>query len=232
MELTVIYPAYNERDNARETLTRTLNALRAITERFEVVVIDDGSRDGTPEIVEAMARDNPEIRLLRNDRNMGQGATLLRGFAEARHEWVMHNAMDYPFDLRDLDKVAPLLSQSDVIVASRKTRAGYSLYRILLSAGNRLLLRVLFGLPMRDLNFTQLYRRRVFETVQVETRSTAFLTPELVIRANDQGFRVKEVEIEYHPRLHGRATAGDPKVVWSSLRDMLQFWLRRIGRKR
>lgn len=232
MEITVVYPAYNESENVRATLTKSVETLREITASFEVLVIDDGSRDGTAEIVEEMARVHPEIRFLRNEQNIGQGSTLKKGFAEAKLEWVMHNAMDYPFDLQDLRKLDPLLGSADVIVVSRKTRSGYSLYRVVLSAGNRLLLRALFGLPVRDLNFVQLYRRCVFDSVQAETNSTAFLTPELVIRANDQGFRVREIEIEYHPRLHGVATAGKLSVVCSSLRDMLRFWIvRRTGRK-
>jgi len=231
MEITVVYPAYNEEENIRSTVERSLEALREQFEDFEILIVDDRGQDNTGAIADELARQHPEVRVLRNPRNLGQGESLKNGFREARGDLVIHNAMDYPFDLRDLAAMLPLLDDADVVAAARRMRAGYTLYRRVLSVGNLALLHVLFPLRLSDYNFVQLYRREVLQRVKTRARSTAFITPETMIRAHDMGFRVREVAIEYHPRLRGVATAGKPKVVLSSMWDMLRFWLERTVRR-
>jgi len=231
MEITVVFAAYNEEKNAAATITRAVDALRGQFERFEIIIVEDASRDGTGRICDELAAAHPEVRVLHNPKNVGQGASLVRGFQQARYALVTHNAMDYPFDLRDLARMTPLLQEADIVVAARKTRAGYSAYRVLTSWVYRSLLHCLFPLRLRDYNFVQVYPRSVWQAVKVEARSTAFLTPEALIRAHDLGYRVREVEIEYHPRTAGVATSGKPKVILHSLRDMLVFWWKRLSRR-
>lgn len=232
LKISVLFPAYNEEASILQTMEKSLAALRSRFEEFEVLLIDDASRDGTYAIAEAFAARNPEVRVLRNASNVGQGATLVRGFREARYDLVIHNAIDYPFDLEDLDKMTPLLDEADIVVATRKGRPGYTLYRRFTSFVNIALLNLLFGLHLRDYNFVQLYRKSVLDHLRVEASSTAFLTPEILIRAHDSGFRIREVEIEYHPRKAGQATAGKPRVIIQSLRDMFRFWIRRRNAQR
>lgn len=227
LSLSVIYPAYNEEENIRDTIARSLAALRARLEAFEILIINDRSRDRTGEIAEELARANPEITVLHNPQNMGQGATLIEGFQRARGEWVLHNAMDYPFDLQDLDKMLPLLDEADVVVAARNQRPNYTAYRRFLSWGNLTLVRLLFDLKLSDFNFVQLYRKEVLEVARPDAASTGFITTETLIRAHDAGFRIKEVQVDYHPRLRGVATSGSLKVVVRSLRDLFRFWWKR-----
>ena len=229
--ISVVYAAYNEEANLRETLDRSIAAMRAIRERhggeFELLVINDCSRDNTGKMLDETGAVYPELRVLHNPRNLGQGGTLVRAFGEAKFDWVIHNAMDYPFDLNDLERMLPLTADADIVVAARDGWAGYSRYRKVLSHGNRFLLRTLFGLSLNDYNFTQLYRREVLARSRFQSTSTGFLTPSLLIEANDNGYRIREVEVAYHPRLQGVATAGNPKVVLKSLGNMLKFWWRR-----
>ncbi len=230
-QISVIFPAYNEAENIRPTTAKALEALRSLFDRFEIVIVNDCGQDGTGRIADELAIAHPEIRVLHNPRNMGQGASIVRGFKEARYDLVLHNAMDYPFDLRDLDKMLPLLEEADIVVGSRVSRAGYSPYRIITSVVNRMLLRILFPLRLRDYNFVQLFPKSVWENINVEARSTAFLTPEALVRAHDMGFRIREIQIPYHPRSKGEATSGNSKVIILSLQDMCRFWWRRLRGK-
>lgn len=233
MGISVVFAAYNEEMNIRPTMERALAAMRSLGQEFEIVIVDDCSTDSTGDIADGIAAAHPEIRVLRNRQNMGQGASLVRGFQHARYELLTHNAMDYPFDLRDLAKMLPLRAEADIVVAARTSRAGYSPYRVLASLVHRTLLHFLFPLRLSDYNFVQLYPRAVWEAIEVEARSTAFLTPEALIRAYDMGYRIKEVKIEYHARAAGEATSGKPKVILHSLRDMFFFWWKRLlGRTR
>jgi glycosyltransferase involved in cell wall biosynthesis len=180
MRLSVIYPAYSEEENIRPTIARSLAALRPRCEAFEILIIDDRGQDATGAIADELAAAHPEISVVHNERNLGQGESLLKGFRLARHEWVLHNAMDYPFDLEDLDEMIPLLGAADVVVAARRSRPEYSPYRRLLSWGNRSLLRLLFGLDLNDYNFVQLYRKGALGAIMPDGRSTGFVTSEML----------------------------------------------------
>lgn len=231
MGISVVFAAYNEEMNIHSTITRALDAMRSLNVDFEILIVDDHSTDSTATLARELSAANSEIQVFSNPKNIGQGASLVRGFQHARYDLVTHNAMDYPFDLCDLSKMLPLLSEADIVVATRRSRAGYSVYRVITSCVHRTLLHILFPLRLKDYNFVQLYPRSVWEAIKVEARSTAFLTPEALIRAYDMGYRVKEIAIDYHPRLAGSATSGKPKVILSSLRDMFVFWWKRLFRK-
>ena len=228
MQITVVYPAFNEEHSIRQTVLRSLDALRGLFSSFEVLVVNDGSRDSTGELADGLAREFPtQVRVLHNPRNLGQGASIINGMRDARGELVLHNGIDYPFDLNDLAKMLPLLERADIVVAARKARPGYSAYRKLASVTNIALIHLLFDVHLRDYNFVQLYRKEVWQRVPIESRSTAFLTPGLLIRAHDMGYRLAEVEVDYHARERGVATAGSPRVVLASIREMLAFWWQR-----
>ena len=225
--ITVIFPAFNEALNIRRAIQQSIEAMSPRFDRFELLIIDDGSRDNTGSIAEELAATYPEITVLHNERNMGLGETLYRGFQCAKGELVIQNAMDYPLDLRDLDDLLPVLDEADVVVAVRKAYAGYTPYRKLTSKVNRAILRLLFNPKLRDYNYTQLFKRKVLEAARPSSRSTVFIAPEIIIRAHELGFRIKEVEVDYHPRIAGEATSGQPKVILRSVRDMFAFWIKR-----
>lgn len=225
--ITVIFPAYNEEQNIRSAIARALEAMRPRFHVFELLIIDDGSTDRTGEIAEDLAKTYSEITVIHNRQNLGLGETLYRGFQCARGELVIQNAMDYPFDLCDLDKMIPHLEDADVIVAVRNGHAGYTPYRKLASRVNRFILRRLFNPKLRDYNYTQVFKREVLSAAWPRSRSTVFMVPEIIIRACELGFRIKEVDIDYHPRLFGEATSGKPKVIVRCLHDMFMFWIKR-----
>ena len=231
MEISVVFPSYNEEGIVRQTISRAIEALRSQFETFEIIIVEDASTDSTARICDELAAAYPELRVFHNPKNVGQGASLVRGFRQAQYDVIIHNAMDYPFDLRDLGKMVPLLGEADIIVAARRRRAGYSPYRVLTSIVHRLLIHLLFPLRLTDYNFVQLYPRSVWQAINVEARSTAFLTPEALIRAHDLGYRIREIEVDYHPRTTGKATSGRPRVILQSLRDMFRFWWKRSLRR-
>lgn len=225
--ITVIFPAYNEEQNIHSAMARAVEAMRPRFHAFELLIINDGSTDRTGQIAEELASIYPEITVIHNRQNLGLGETLYRGFQCARGELVIQNAMDYPFDLCDLEKMIPLLDEADVVAAVRKRHAGYTAYRKLASRVNRFILRLLFDPKLRDYNYTQLFKKDVLNVARPGSRSTVFMVPEIIIRACELGFRIKEIDIDYYPRVFGEATSGKPKVIVRCLRDMFLFWIKR-----
>ena len=230
-EISVVYAAYNEEENLRETIRRSMEALRPRFQRFEIVLVDDCSKDTTPAIADELAGQYPELVVLHNPENLGFTGSLLKAFQHVRYAWVVYNAVDYPFDLCDLDKMIPLLAEADIVVAARTGRPGYTPYRLILSHANIFLLHLFFNLRLHDYNFIQIFPASFLRRAQVMSRSAGFVPPELMIRAHDMGMRIAEVPITYHPRLKGKATAGNPRIVVRSLTELLRFWWLRVSGK-
>lgn len=222
--ISVVFAAYNEELSIESTICRAVAALEKLFDDFEIIIVDDKSTDSTGDIADKLAANDGRIRVLHNEVNMGQGTSLLKGFARARCDLITHNAIDYPFDLEDLKLILPLLDSNDIVVATRTERPGYTLYRRFLSWANLILLNTLFDLKLRDYNFVQVYKRPVIEAVRVTARSTGFVTPELLIRSHCLGFKIAEVELKYLPREIGIARSGNLKVVVASFKDLLSFW--------
>ena len=228
--LSVILPGLNEEASVASAVSRTRDALDALFDDYEILVIDDGSTDRMGEIADGLAADDSHVRVLHNERNVNYGISLARGIAEARCAWVLHNGMDLPLAPEDIEHFVPHFETADVVVASRHDRDAHSPWRRVTSWVNRLLLLLLFQPRTRDLNFTQFYRRSFLESVELVSTSPACVTPELILRAEHRGLRVVEVPTVFQRREAGKAHFGKPKDIAWTLRDLLRLrvhaWLR------
>lgn len=237
LSLSVVFPAYNEEGNIERTIPLAVRELREMVGRFEIILIDDCSKDRTWAIAEELAAKHPEVRALKNEVNLRQGGTLERGFALAELELVTHNAMDYPFHFADLPMLLEPFRQkppADVVVASRKTYPGTSAGRRFVSWTNRAIIRGMFGTSLHDYNFVQIYRRSVLAAQRRLSTATSFITPEIIIRAHHAGHRVVEVEVDYHRREVGTPSSANARNIKQALRDMarLRLEMAREGRSR
>jgi glycosyltransferase involved in cell wall biosynthesis len=201
-------------------------ALERTTDQLEKLVIEEGSSDRTGEIAQRLAQEDPRVRVLRNERNLNYGISLARGIREARCEWILHDGMDLPLAPEDLGLFTPHFAEADLIVVRRADRSAHSPWRKLTSWVNHLLLRLLFSPRSNDLNFVQFYRRDWVQRVEISSTSPAFVTPELILRAERGGKRVVEICAEFRKREAGRGHFGRlPDIAWT-LRDMLRLRLR------
>lgn len=232
LSLSVVFPAYNESGNIERTIPRAVETLRGMVGRFEVLLIDDCSKDDTYAIAERLAAEYPEVRLEKNPVNMRQGATLARGFGMAKMDLVTHNAMDYPFHFEDLPALLRHFPEADVVVASRKTYPGTTAPRRFVSWTNRAIIRTLFGTRFHDYNFIQIYKRSVLEQLPALSTATSFITPEKIIRAHRRGMRVVEVEVDYHRRELGTPSSANVKNIKQALRDMARLRLELMREER
>ena len=227
---SLVMCAFDEADGLESAVKRSAEALGGLTSDFEIVLVDDGSGDGTAEIADRLAGESPRVRVLHNERNLNYGVSLQRGIAASRGEWIFHNGVDLPLAPEDVGIFLPHLEGADVVVARRHDRSAHTPWRVVTSIGNSLLLKLLFRPRCADLNFVQFYRRAWVQSVPVRSTSPAFVTPELILRAERTTGRVKEVPVAFRRREQGRAHFGRPKDILWTLRDMLGLrvwtWLR------
>jgi hypothetical protein len=193
-----------------------LAVLPVVARRHEVIVVDDGSCDGTAAAVPAAAA----VRVLRHATSRGYGSALRTGFAAAREPWLFFTDGDGQFDVRDLPRVVAAAGDADLVAGYRAPRAD-PLGRRLCGRAWTALVRLTLGVRVRDVNCAfKLLRRDVLAAGPLESAG-ALVNAELLGKAVRQGFRVRQVAVSHHPRRHGRASGWRPRVVWGALRELV-----------
>jgi dolichol-phosphate mannosyltransferase len=228
VSLSVIMPGLNEEASVEHAVERVVAALERSVDEFEIIVIDDGSTDRMGEIADQLAAADPRIRVVHNERNLNYGISLARGIATARCDWIVHEGMDLPLAPEDFVSFVSQFPEADVVVARRFDRSAHSPWRKLTSWTNNLLLRLLYRPRTVDLNFVQFYRRDYAQATPIASTSPAFVTPELILRAEHTGRRVVEVDAEFQRREAGKAHFGRPKDIAWTLKDMLRLRARTL----
>jgi glycosyltransferase involved in cell wall biosynthesis len=225
VELTVVLPAYNEGRAVYRAAEACVLALQECCSTFEILIVNDASTDDTPAFAKEVAERHPCIRVLNNARNLGQPASMLRGFSQAAGHIIMHNAVDLPFNPEDTKTVLERMrAGADVVVVERKDRRAYGLFRKATSWCNIALIKMLFGSPFRDHNFVQAYRRRVLDSIDVRTRGVSNPPVELVLKALALGFRVDRIEAHYARRTTGKSSVTLKKIFHTTI-ELFYLWL-------
>jgi dolichol-phosphate mannosyltransferase len=220
--------AYNEEGTLEEATDDVHRALRAAGGRaFEILIVDDGSTDRTPEIGRRMEEKYPEVRFLRHGRNLGPGSAILTGIRNSRNDVICFHPADQQVDFAEIAGFLPLLEDHDIVVGSRSGRPGYTTMRLLASHVYIAMAHTLFGLrEFDDFNFIYLYRRELLESMPIESDGV-FMCTEILVRAVDRGARVAQVEAECKPRRVGVSSCFKAPVIEKTFGEMLRFWWRR-----
>ncbi len=227
-ELSYFFPAHNEEANLRPLVEEALGALPVLAERFEIVIVNDGSRDGTQAIADELTAAHPGVvRAVHHPTNLGYGAALRSGLGAARHDLVAFTDGDRQFRVIDVGRLTARLLEPDnpdVVVGYRIRRAD-PLIRTVYARLYRLANRIFCGLGVRDVDCAcKLFRRAALEGIRVESGG-AFFSAELLIKLRERGRSVVEVGVPHHARTAGSATGAKPSVILRAVKD---FWLLRL----
>jgi glycosyltransferase involved in cell wall biosynthesis len=224
--ITLMYPAWNEEDCVERAVARAMPVLSRLTDDFEILIINDASTDRTQEICEALARQHPEVRLVSHPVNLKLGGALKTGFAQSRKDLVVYSDIDLPFDLDEVARALHLMEylEADMICAFRHDRTSEGAKRIVYSYVYNLLIRQLFGVQIKDINFSfKVIHRRVLEAVELQSAGS-FIDAELVVKASRRGFRVFQMGVDYFPRTRGISTLASPQVIAKMVKELVQLY--------
>jgi glycosyltransferase involved in cell wall biosynthesis len=226
--LSYFFPAHNEEANLAGLVEEALAALPSLAETFEIIAVNDGSRDRTAAIADEFAAAHPDVvRAVHHPTNLGYGAALRSGLAEARYELVAFTDGDRQFQVADLGRLTERLSapdRPDVVVGFRIKRAD-PVIRTIYARLYRMANRIFFGLAVTDVDCAcKLFRREALEGLRVESGG-AFFSAELLIKLRAAGRSVAEVGVPHYPRTAGSPTGAKPSVVFRAVKD---FWLLRL----
>jgi len=215
--LTIVIPAYNERDNLSRVVGEALAFARTSCRAAEVLVIDDGSSDGSAAVLQTLAA--PQLRVIRHSENAGLTAALRTGFFGARNEFVTWIPADGQIPLAELAKILDVWRDHDLVLSTYRRRDD-GVARLVLSRGLRLLLRVTTGLVDR-LEGVYLFRRALLDELElVAARSAGAIGFEIAVKARRLGRRIGTTEIECAPRLSGRSKVANARNIAQSFAEL------------
>src|SRR4029077_10824008 len=183
--LSYFFPAHNEEANLEGLVAEALEALPALAETFEIIAVDDGSKDRTPAIADELAVRHPgTVRVVHHPTNLGYGAALRSGFQAARYDLVAFTDGDRQFKVADVGRLAARLAEGDApdVVAGYRIKRADPLVRTIYARAYRLANRLFFGLRVRDVDCAcKLVRRAALQGLRVES-SGAFFSAEMLIK--------------------------------------------------
>ena len=226
-ELSLFFPCHNEAENLEGLVADALAALPTLATTYEVILVDDGSRDDTAAVAERLIQRHGEVvRLVRHNVNRGYGGALRSGFAAARYEHLAYTDGDLQFRVADLARLVAgaEATGAPVVIGYRLQRADPPL-RLIYATLYRVANRIWFGLRVRDVDCAaKLFRRDVLRGISVHSDG-AFFSAELLIRLRLAGITIHEVGVPHYPRVAGSPTGARLSVITRAIRD---FWSLRI----
>ncbi len=222
--LSVFFPAYNDSGTIASMVVSALLAARTLTPDHEVIVVNDGSRDGTRQVLDELARLYPEVRIVHHQVNRGYGGALRSGFTAATKELVFYTDGDAQYDPREMALLWQRMTPDVDLVNGYKISRSDPLHRIVIGRVYHHTVKALFGLKVRDVDCDfRMMRRSIFEQVEL-TKNSGVICLELMKKVQDAGFRIAEVPVHHYHRAYGRSQFFNfPRIVRTGV-DVLKLW--------
>lgn len=224
-ELSVFFPLFNEEGNVENTVRKATGILESLKIEYEIILINDGSKDHTAAVIKKLAQDNPKVRVINHPTNLGYGEALKSGFYNARYDTIVYTDGDGQFDFSEVSKFLEKIDEYDLIIGYRIKRQD-PLFRILFKEGWKLSVFAFFRLTLKDVDCGfKMVKRSVLEKIpHLESQRGAMINAELVIKAKKAGFKIGQVGVNHYPRLAGKPTGASVKVIVKSYLDLVKLW--------
>ncbi|MEP6914490.1 MAG: glycosyltransferase family 2 protein [Acidobacteriota bacterium] len=223
--LSVFFPAYNDSGTIASLVITALRTARGLTPDFEIIIVDDGSVDATPEIADELARTYPEVRVVHHTRNRGYGGALRSGFEAATRELVFYTDGDAQYDPAEMAVLWEAFNDDVDLVNGYKISRSDPLHRIVIGRLYHHTVKLLFGLRVRDVDCDfRLLRRSIFTDVALE-KTSGVICLEMMKKIQDAGFRIAEVPVHHYHRAFGRSQFFNFRRLFRTAIDVAKLWV-------
>jgi glycosyltransferase involved in cell wall biosynthesis len=229
-ELSVFFPCYNEEKNIKNTVSKTVPVLQKIAAKWEIILINDGSKDNTGKVLEEIKKQYPgQIKIITHNPNRGYGGALKSGLYNSQYQWIAFTDSDGQFDFTEITKFIEKQQKtnSDIVIGYYLARQ-VSKAAIITSKIWELIVFILFGLHVTDIDCGfKLINKKVVDTIpKLEAERGAFISSEFLIKAKKAGFKISEIGVHHYPRVEGQATGRQLKVIIKSFSDLFRLWFK------
>jgi len=222
--LSVFFPAYNDSGTIASMVIRAVQTASALTPDYEVIVVNDGSSDATPTIIDELARTYPHVRAVHHPRNRGYGGALQTGFRSATKDLIFYTDGDAQYDPSELAVLWERLSADADMVNGYKISRSDPLHRIVIGRIYHHIVKTLFGLTVRDVDCDfRLMRRTIFERINLE-KNSGVICLEMMKKITDAGFRIAEVPVHHYHRAFGKSQFFNFRRIAKTAVDVLRLW--------
>jgi glycosyltransferase involved in cell wall biosynthesis len=224
--ISLFFPAYNEAENVGGTIEKSLAILEPLGCKYEIIIVDDGSRDQTAEIVRKYAATNPNVILKLHESNRGYGAALQTGLQSCSQGLIFFSDCDLQFDLTELGSFIEIMQRDptvDVVIGYRMKRAD-PLIRKLNAFGWKMWSRLLFGIKVKDIDCAfKLFKREVFANIRIESTG-ALINVEMLAKLKKLGCKMVEAGVRHYPRTAGNQTGAKLMVILKAFQESFTLY--------
>jgi glycosyltransferase involved in cell wall biosynthesis len=220
--LSVVIPALNEEDYVERAVAALEDALAEVVADFEVVVVNDGSTDRTGYILEELRRSRPHLQVVHHEHNQGLGAALRSGFAVCQKDVTFYSDADLPFDFHELVRALRVLElkDADLVAGFRHDRTNEGARRTVYTFVYNWLIRVLFGVFIRDVNFSfKLIRTKMLRELELASTGS-FIDAEMIIKTERRGGFVLQMGVDYYKRKYGNSNLSSFSTILGIVREI------------
>jgi glycosyltransferase involved in cell wall biosynthesis len=229
--LSVFFPAYNDSGTIASLVITALQSARRLTPDCEIIVVNDGSADGTAAIADELARSYPEVRVVHHERNRGYGGALRTGFATATRDLIFYTDGDAQYDPAEMALLWERFDDSVDLVNGYKISRSDPLHRIVIGRVYHHTVKLLFGLKVRDVDCDfRLMRRTIFDRVHLE-KNSGVICLEMMKKIQDAGFRIAEVPVHHYHRAYGRSQFFNFRRLAKTAVDVAKLWVDLVVRR-
>lgn len=222
VSISVFFPCYNEQDNITRVVEQALTVLEKLKADFEVIIVNDGSSDGTGQIADELAGQKDRVKVVHHRTNLGYGAALQSGFKAATKELVFYTDGDGQFDINEMPPLLRMMEQYDIVSCYRLNRQDNLIRKINGWCWTKLIC-LLFGMKIRDIDCAfKLYKREIFDNIKVVSTG-ALIDAEILARAVRKGYRVTQQGIHHYPRTAGAQTGANLRVILRAFKELLRL---------
>lgn len=227
--LSVFFPAYNEEDNLESTIKKAIKVLEKVADKWEIIIVNDGSKDRTGEVAKKLSDSESRIRVITHNPNRGYGAAFKSGLYAGRYPWITFTDADGQFDFSEItDFVAKQKETNADLVIGYYRKRQVSKSKIITSKMWEAVVFILFGLHVKDIDcgFKFIPKKVVDAVPKLESERGAFISSEFLIKARKKGFKIVEIPVTHYPRVAGSGTGRNLNVIIKSFMDLFRLWLK------
>lgn len=223
-ELSIFFPFWNEEENLETVVSKAIPVAQKIADKWEIIMIDDGSSDKTLEIMQKLSAKDNRLITISHKINRGYGAALKSGFENSNYKYVVFNDGDGQFDFSEIDKFIPKIESADMVIGFRKKRLDHPFRHILM-----ILLKIwdfiFFGFRFKDIDCGfKLFRKEAIAKILPLHSEGAMITTEILAKARKAKLRIQEVEVHHYPRIYGDQSGGNLRVILRAIKESLMLW--------
>ena len=222
VSISVFFPCYNEQENVSRTVEKALQVMENLNADFEVIIVDDGSSDGTGQIADEIAGRDKRVKVVHHQHNLGYGAALQSGFKTATKELVFYTDGDGQFDINEMPPLLSLMQQHDIVSCYRLNRRESIIRKINGWCWTRLVC-LMFGMKIRDIDCAfKLYKREIFDKIELSSTG-ALIDAEILARAARKGYRITQKGVHHYPRTAGKQSGASLRVVLRAFKELFKL---------